>query len=41
MTEEFIKKYSTARHGTDSLKWDALDVRFGDPDLTSMWVADM
>ena len=41
MTEEFIKKYSTARHGTDSLKWDALDVRFGDSDLTAMWVADM
>ena len=39
--EEFVKKYSTSRHGTNSLKWDALDVRFGDPDLISMWVADM
>ncbi len=39
--EEFVKKYSTNRQGTDSLKWDALDVRFGDPDLISMWVADM
>lgn len=40
-TEEFIAKYSTERWGTDSLKWDALQVRFGDPDLIAMWVADM
>ncbi|AIF52194.1 MalY/PatB family protein [Pelosinus sp. UFO1] len=40
-TNEFVKKYSVERYGTSSLKWDALDVRFGDPDLLSMWVADM
>lgn len=38
---EFVKRYSVERYGTSSLKWDALDVRFGDPDLLSMWVADM
>lgn len=40
-TNDFVKKYAVNRMGTDCLKWDALDVRFGDPDLTSMWVADM
>lgn len=39
--EEFVARYYTERKGTNSLKWDALDVRFGDPDLLSMWVADM
>lgn len=39
--EEFLTRYATDRMGTNSLKWDALDVRFGDPDLISMWVADM
>lgn len=29
------------RKGTDCLKWDALEKRFGDPDLLAMWVADM
>ena len=38
---EFCKRYGVDRLGTNSLKWDALDVRFGDPDLLSMWVADM
>ncbi|WP_371367589.1 Cystathionine beta-lyase PatB [Sporomusa rhizae] len=38
---EFVKKYAVDRYKTNSLKWDALDVRFGDPDLLSMWVADM
>lgn len=37
----FVDKYYTDRMGTNSLKWDALDKRFGDPDLISMWVADM
>lgn len=37
----FIEKYLVKRDGTNSLKWDALDVRFGNPDLISMWVADM
>lgn len=40
-TKEFIKQYAVDRMGTYSLKWDALDVRFHDPDLISMWVADM
>ena len=40
-TKEFCEKYGVDRLGTNCLKWDALDVRFGDPDLTSMWVADM
>lgn len=39
--EEFISTYSVDRYGTNSLKWDALDVRFGDKDLIAMWVADM
>lgn len=39
--ETFIEKYAVERKGTHSLKWDALDERFGDPDLLAMWVADM
>ena len=38
---EFCEKYGVDRLGTSCLKWDALDVRFGDPGLLSMWVADM
>jgi len=38
---EFCKRYAVERKGTNSLKWDALDVRFGDPDLVAAWVADM
>lgn len=30
-----------SRKGTDSVKWDALEKLYGDPDLLSMWVADM
>lgn len=40
-TEEFIQAYSVERHGTDSLKWDDLQARYGNADLLSMWVADM
>ena len=40
-TKEFVEKYLTNRQNTSSLKWDALNERFGDPDLLSMWVADM
>ena len=29
------------RRNTACLKWDALETRFGDPDLIAMWVADM
>lgn len=39
--EEFCDKYSIDRLGTNSLKWDALDKRYGDKDLIAMWVADM
>jgi cysteine-S-conjugate beta-lyase len=39
-TKEFCEKYGVDRQGTNCLKWDALNVRFGDPDLISMWVAD-
>lgn len=39
--QEFVERYYVERKGTSSLKWDALDERFGDPDLISMWVADM
>ena len=39
--QEFLKEYLVDRKNTNSLKWDALDVRYGDPDLISMWVADM
>lgn len=39
--DEFLKRHLTERRGTQCLKWDALDVRFGDPDLIAMWVADM
>ncbi|MFC5602032.1 MalY/PatB family protein [Sporosarcina koreensis] len=38
---EFCERYAVERKGTNSLKWDALDVRFGDPDLVAAWVADM
>ena len=40
-TQEFIKQYSLERHGTNSLKWDDLQARYGETDLISMWVADM
>ncbi|MBU3092762.1 pyridoxal phosphate-dependent aminotransferase [Clostridium sp. CF011] len=39
--KEFCEKYSIDRLGTNSLKWDALDKRYGDKDLIAMWVADM
>lgn len=39
--ENFVEKYAVDRYDTNSLKWDALDVRYGDPDLIAMWVADM
>ena len=41
MTKKFLKEYLVERKGTNSLKWDALDKRFGNPNLLSMWVADM
>ena len=35
--EKFLKEYLVERKGTNSLKWDALDVRFGNPDLILMF----
>ena len=34
--EKFLKEYLVERKGTNSLKWDALDVRYGNPDLTNL-----
>lgn len=39
--EEFVTKYSVDRKNTGSLKWDALEERFGDAELLPAWVADM
>lgn len=39
--ESFVEKFAVERRGTDSLKWDGLQERYGDPDLFAMWVADM
>jgi len=39
--ETFIRQYSVERKQTDSLKWDALEERFGDSELLPAWVADM
>lgn len=38
--QEFLGRYLVERHGTDSLKWDALERMYGDKDLISMWIAD-
>lgn len=38
---EFVEKYQVERKNTASLKWDALQARFGDADLLPFWVADM
>ncbi|PID26005.1 MalY/PatB family protein [Sporosarcina sp. P7] len=39
--EEFLERYAIDRKGTNSLKWDKLEERFGDADLLAAWVADM
>lgn len=38
--ETFVQRYRAERRNTDSLKWDALGERFGNPDLLPLWVAD-
>ncbi|GEK29255.1 MalY/PatB family protein [Furfurilactobacillus siliginis] len=38
---DFVNQYGVDRRHTNSLKWDALDERFGDATLTPLWVADM
>ena len=39
--KEFVEKYYVERRNTNSLKWDALEERFGNPELLALWVADM
>lgn len=39
--QTFIETYAVARKGSDCLKWDALQERFGAEDLLPLWVADM
>ena len=39
--KEFIRENCPDRHGTNCSKWDILPTKYGDPDLISMWVADM
>ena len=41
IVEQFVNKYYVERRNTNSLKWDALEERFGDKDLLALWVADM
>ncbi|KRL00919.1 MalY/PatB family protein [Liquorilactobacillus capillatus] len=38
--DEFVKRYATDRHNTDSVKWDGMDELFGTNDLLPLWVAD-
>lgn len=40
-TTQFLTQYLVSRRHTNSLKWDALEKKFGSADLTAMWVADM
>lgn len=40
-TKSFVAKYAVERRGTDCEKWDRLATKYGDPNLISMWVADM
>ena len=40
--KDFISKYAVSRENTNSVKWDIKsDPRFGEDNLTPMWVADM
>ena len=41
IVEEFVKNYYVERRNTNSLKWDALEERFGDENLLALWIADM
>ncbi|MBU5364175.1 pyridoxal phosphate-dependent aminotransferase [Enterococcus devriesei] len=38
--DQFINDYAIERKQTNSLKWDALDERYGDSELLPLWVAD-
>ena len=39
--DDFCKSYGLERRNTNCLKWDALKERFGEDDLTPLWIADM
>lgn len=39
--EEFLETYSRKRWGTDCLKWDGAEERYGKAGLLPVWVADM
>lgn len=39
--QEFLDTYVVDRKGTDSVKWDGLEGKFGETDLIPMWIADM
>lgn len=39
--KQFLKENCPERRGSDCSKWDSLESKYGDPDLISMWVADM
>lgn len=39
--QEFLENYLVERCGTNCFKWDELESRYGDPNLISMWIADM
>ncbi|MGN0267026.1 MAG: MalY/PatB family protein [Lachnospiraceae bacterium] len=38
--KQFIEEYLVDRKGTNCMKWDGLEAKFGDADLIGMWVAD-
>lgn len=38
---EFCNKYYVDRKGTNSVKWDGMEAKFGSNDLLPLWVADM
>lgn len=39
--KQFLMENCPDRHGSSCHKWDVLESKYGDPDLVSMWVADM
>ncbi|MDO4432225.1 MAG: MalY/PatB family protein [Aerococcaceae bacterium] len=39
--KDFIERYAIERKHTNSVKWDALEERYGDADLFPLWIEDM
>ncbi len=39
--QAFLDTYVVDRKGTDSVKWDGLEEKFGERDLIPLWIADM